>query len=427
MPEKATQTTPKPRRTNSSSKNRTQTKRKSKKTLISPFFKTFLILLFISFVTVASSYFILPFAKESNFHTSEKVVHSIDKKSDIKIKELYKEEQKKFEEQTTELEKTYEHNKNELIDTKASQELVNKINQLNIEKYAEEERRRLAEIEKLKHQKELQEIEKQKEQRRLEEELKRIQEKKELEKRVAKEKLEKERQEREKLQKEKKAKEQMAKNQPMIAIVIDDVTTRSQVRAMQNVGYPINMSFLPPTKHHPNSAKIAKNISFHMIHFPMQASSFKFEEENTLHIGDSYEKIENRVKKLREWYPNAIYTNNHTGSKFTENLDGMDKLYRALKKYNFVFVDSRTTSKTVAKEMARKYNMPYYSRNIFLDNKHDFEYIQGQLKKAIYIAKKSGFAMAIGHPHKITIDTLKKSKYLLEGLNIVYVDKLPPL
>lgn len=213
-------------------------------------------------------------------------------------------------------------------------------------------------------------------------------------------------------------------SRPKLAIVIDDVTARWQVKALTTLGYKVNLSFLPPTKRHPNSAKIAQKLPFYMIHFPMQASSFKFEEEHTLHIGDSYEKIENRVAQLRKWYPKAIYTNNHTGSKFTANLDGMDKVYRALKKYDFIFVDSRTTSKTVAPKLSKKYNMPFLSRNIFLDNKHDFTYIRKQLKKAVRIAHRDGFAIAIGHPHKKTIETLRKSKDLLEGLNIVYVNEL---
>jgi len=62
------------------------------------------------------------------------------------------------------------------------------------------------------------------------------------------------------------------------------------------MGYKINMAFLPPTKTHPDSAKIAQSLSFHMIHFPMQASSaFKGEEINTLTINDSYETIEKEL------------------------------------------------------------------------------------------------------------------------------------
>ena len=205
------------------------------------------------------------------------------------------------------------------------------------------------------------------------------------------------------------------KIKPKIAIVIDDVTTQAQKDKILSMGYKINMAFLPPTKTHPDSAKIAQSLSFHMIHFPMQASgAFKGEEINTLTINDSYETIEKRVKQLREWYPNAVYTNNHTGSVFTENEEAVDKLFRALKKYNFIFVDSRTSAKSVAKKYAKKYDMPYIVRNTFIDNDRDFKSIQNQLKKAIDIAKKQGYAIAIGHPHTVTLEVLKDSKSLFK-------------
>jgi uncharacterized cupredoxin-like copper-binding protein len=77
------------------------------------------------------------------------------------------------------------------------------------------------------------------------------------------------------------------KNQPKLAIVIDDVSFKSQVDTILDIGYPITMSFLPPMKRHPKSAKIAKNIPFYMVHLPLQANSFKYEEAHTLHITDS--------------------------------------------------------------------------------------------------------------------------------------------
>ncbi|MFA7083722.1 MAG: divergent polysaccharide deacetylase family protein [Arcobacteraceae bacterium] len=212
---------------------------------------------------------------------------------------------------------------------------------------------------------------------------------------------------------------------PKLAIVIDDVTMQSQVNNINSIDYTVNMSFLPPSALHPNSAKIAHNLPFYMIHFPMEATSFKFEEIDTLHIGDSYEKIEQRVKKLKELYPKAKFTNNHTGSKFTADADSMEKLFRALKKYEFSFLDSRTTAKTVAKEYAKKYDVPFVGRNIFLDNNLEYEYILNQLKKAIKIANKTGYAIAIGHPHEMTVKVLREAKILLKDLDLVYLNEIP--
>jgi polysaccharide deacetylase 2 family uncharacterized protein YibQ len=210
-----------------------------------------------------------------------------------------------------------------------------------------------------------------------------------------------------------------------IAIIIDDVTMQSQVDSIKNIDYIVNMAFLPPTKAHPSSAKIAQGLPFYLIHFPMEASSFKFEEENTLHVGDSYEKIDETVKRLKVWYPNATYTNNHTGSTFTSHKDSMDKLMRALKKYNFTFLDSRTTAKSVAKEYALKHEVPFLGRNIFLDNTIEYKAILAQLKKAIDIANKTGYSIAIGHPHDATIRVLRDAKELLKDLDVVYVNEMP--
>jgi polysaccharide deacetylase 2 family uncharacterized protein YibQ len=211
---------------------------------------------------------------------------------------------------------------------------------------------------------------------------------------------------------------------PKLAIIIDDVSFKAHVRRINEIGYPVTMAFLPPTSRHKNSAKIAQNIPFYMIHFPLEAKSFKFAEANTLKITDSYDKILARVKYLHKLYPNASFTNNHTGSKFTSNIEAMNKLMKALKQYNFTFVDSRTTAKSVAKQTAKQNGVRFLTRNIFLDNKQDKTYIQNQLIKAVNIAKKHGSAIAICHPRKLTLKTLKESKHLLKDVDLVLVNKL---
>jgi uncharacterized protein len=213
-------------------------------------------------------------------------------------------------------------------------------------------------------------------------------------------------------------------DKPRLAIIIDDVTTKSQIRKIKNIGYPVNVSLLPPTKRHPNSDIIANDIKFHMIHLPLQASSFKYEEDDTLHVGDSLARIEEKIASLKEIYPKAKYINNHTGSKFTANTEAMEKLFYALKKYDFYFIDSRTTAKSVARKLAKKHDLHMYSRDVFLDNNKDKQYIQNQLKQAIRKAKKNGLAIAIGHPYSITIEALRDSKHLLEGLELIYIDQL---
>jgi polysaccharide deacetylase 2 family uncharacterized protein YibQ len=237
----------------------------------------------------------------------------------------------------------------------------------------------------------------------------------------------------EEIKKEKALKEQEEKikqidkiltNKPKLIIIIDDVTTKWQINKIKQIGYKVNMAFLPPTKNHKRSASITKDLKNYMIHLPLQASSSRFEEENTLYITTSLLQIDARIKSLKKIYPKARYINNHTGSKFTANKKAMDKLLKTLKKYHFNFIDSRTTAKSVAKLSAKKYGVKMYSRNIFLDNKKDKAYIQKQLRRAMRLAKKLGYAIAIGHPYNITFETLKDSKDMLKDYELLYVEQL---
>ncbi len=359
--------------------------------------KVFLLIFSFAILAVGVSYFIMQ--KEN----SNKTTKTIKKEEPLKIKKT--EELKEFEEKK--LTEHYENRRQEELAHDKYEEITDEVKKDIIEP---------TKVEKQIEQKKEQEVKKQ-------ETIK-----KETEKKVEKKIEDKPKYDETKIVTSRDNYKYNNKDKPKIAIVIDDVTTLSQKRRILEVGYKVNMAFLPPTKTHSHSAKIAQDLPFHMIHFPMQASSkFKGAEVNTLNINDSYEKIEKRVAQLRKWYPNALYTNNHTGSVFTQNDAAMDKLFKALKKYNFIFVDSRTTAKSVAKKYAKKYGMPYIVRNTFLDNQKDFNYIQNQLKKAINIAKKRGFAIAIGHPYTITTDVLAKSKHLLNGVETIYIKELPYL
>jgi polysaccharide deacetylase 2 family uncharacterized protein YibQ len=209
-----------------------------------------------------------------------------------------------------------------------------------------------------------------------------------------------------------------------LSIIIDDVTTKKQVQIIKNISYPVTISFLPPTKRHPKSANYTSGLKVFMIHLPLQAQNFRYEEQNTLHIDDGIEKIEKRIQFLKQKYPNTKYINNHTGSRFTSNEVAMDKLMKILKKYNYTFLDSKTTAKSVGKKYAKKHNVPYLLRNIFLDNVQNKIAIRRQLAQAVKIAKKHGFAVAIGHPHLITLKTLKNSTDLLKGVKLVFIDKI---
>lgn len=211
---------------------------------------------------------------------------------------------------------------------------------------------------------------------------------------------------------------------PKLAIIIDDVSISSHVKAIKSLDIPLTMSFLPPSKFRPNSAVLAEKESFYMVHLPMEAQSFSAEEPMTLRISDSDEKIQSRIKAIKEAFPRVSYINNHTGSKFTSDEMAMNRLIYALKAQNIYFIDSRTTADTKAPKVMKNFGLEYVSRDIFLDHDLDKESVKTQIKKAIKVAKTHGTAIAIGHPHANTLAALRESKDLFKDVELVFVDRL---
>ena len=211
---------------------------------------------------------------------------------------------------------------------------------------------------------------------------------------------------------------------PRLAIIIDDVGTKTQVEAIKSLHIPLTMSFLPPSKARPNTPKLAKLEDMYMVHLPMEAMNWSAEEPNTLRIHDSQSVISARIKEIKELFPKVHYINNHTGSKFTANEVAMNRLIFALNANHIHFIDSRTTAQTQAPKVMKNFGFEYVSRDVFLDHHMDKPYVLEQIKKAIAVAKKKGTAIAIGHPHKNTLQALYESKKLLKDVDLVYINRL---
>lgn len=212
---------------------------------------------------------------------------------------------------------------------------------------------------------------------------------------------------------------------PRLVIIIDDVAYKHQADAIKSVNLKLTPSFFPATSAHPETPILARRFSFHMIHLPMQAlGGFKGAEIGTLTVNDDYEKIAKKLQSIKRDFPDLKYINNHTGSRFTSDSTAMDRLMRAMRDENLIFVDSKTTSPTKVYGAAKKYSMPYIARDVFLDHDGSKAAVRKQLKYAVELAKKRSYAIAIGHPHKNTIEVLQESAKLLQEVEVVYLKDL---
>lgn len=223
---------------------------------------------------------------------------------------------------------------------------------------------------------------------------------------------------------EKRRERPLIEGEAKLVIIIDDVSYARDLKLIESTGLPLVMSYLPPSSRHPDSANLARQSPFYMVHLPLEAMDYDSEEPNTLRIGDSEEKMAERIAALKKLYPNVRYMNNHTGSKFTADADAVEKLVRVMKKEGVVLVDSRTTAQTKIPDVSQKAGLRYLGRDVFLDHQDGVANVKKQIAEAVEKAKRHGSAIAIGHPRPDTIRALKESKELLSEVKLVRIDQI---
>ena len=85
------------------------------------------------------------------------------------------------------------------------------------------------------------------------------------------------------------------------------------------------------------------------------------------------------------------------------------------------FLDSMTTSRSVGRSVSREYGVPFVARDVFLDNERNYNYIMGQFRETERVARKKGYAIAIGHPYPQTLQALRDWLKQTEEKNIEVV------
>src|SRR5438045_7471667 len=94
------------------------------------------------------------------------------------------------------------------------------------------------------------------------------------------------------------------------------------------------------------------------------------------------------------------------GSKFTGHAPGMAVVIGELRARGLLWLDSRTANSSVGGAIARAYEVPHVDRDVFLDHNPALAAVQRQLAELESVAKRRGWAVAIGHPKDGTLDAL---------------------
>lgn len=199
-----------------------------------------------------------------------------------------------------------------------------------------------------------------------------------------------------------------------LIFVFDDAGHNlEQLQYFLDLPFPCTIAVLPKL---PNSRETARRIRAAgkelILHQPMQALNPNINPgDGAVKPGMDREEIKKIVASNVEEIGPIAGMNNHEGSLITSDEKAMEAVLELCKEKNIYFLDSRTSSKSVVPQVAKKLNMNIWERAVFLDNKRDKAYMKKQIIEGLEIASQRGEAIMIGHVFTVDLAILLKEMY----------------
>ncbi len=196
---------------------------------------------------------------------------------------------------------------------------------------------------------------------------------------------------------------------PMIAVVIDDMgVDRGRSTRMLRLPGPLTMAYMTYARDLPRQARAARRMGHELLlHVPMEPEDGGEDAgPNALVVAEGAAEIGRRLDWGLRRLSGYVGISNHMGSRFTADDRAMAVVMETLQRRGLLFLDSLTTTATVAIAQARRYGVPAVSRHVFLDNERTPEAVRRALAETEAEARRRGYAVAVGHPHDVTREAL---------------------
>ncbi len=196
---------------------------------------------------------------------------------------------------------------------------------------------------------------------------------------------------------------------PEIAIIIDDAgVDRVHTGVAIRLKGPLTISFLPYASDLAGQARAARaNRHEVMMHIPMEPhGAFAEPEPYLLRARMGPYEIRRRIARDLDSLPGIVGINNHMGSLFTSDPQALAPVMEELVRRGLLFVDSRTSARSVAQDSAQAHGLPNAARDVFLDHYEGQAEVRKRLLETERVARKQGYAIAIGHPRAATLAEL---------------------
>jgi len=209
-----------------------------------------------------------------------------------------------------------------------------------------------------------------------------------------------------------------------MAIIVDDLGYSSEgLDKLFSINVPLTVSVLPRLELSAQLAEQAREHGFEvMLHLPLEGRAGAPVNEGTLMGSMDDDTLRAIFEDNLASVPGVVGINNHQGSTFTTDYAATNRLMQMIKDSGLFFVDSRTSSESVAERVAREHGVKTASNNMFLDDVNDELSVEERLAALENVALERGSAIGICHVYKLSsMAVLEQSLVKLDTARIELV------
>lgn len=199
-----------------------------------------------------------------------------------------------------------------------------------------------------------------------------------------------------------------APDRPRVAIILADLGLNRSLSAQAIAQLPpdVTLAFSPYAAELTDWLARARAEGHEaLLLLPMEPNDYPASDPGpralmtTLSASDNVARLEWLLARATGYAGVATYM----GSKFTASADDLRPVMAAVSERGLLFVDTRSTPRSVAARMAREIDVPFAANSRFIDNDISAAAIDARLGELERIARNSGSALGVGFPHPLTL------------------------
>ena len=218
-------------------------------------------------------------------------------------------------------------------------------------------------------------------------------------------------------------------DRPRVAVILSGLGRSSAATeaAIQGLPGEVTLAFQPFADNIQQWIRLARAAGHEMLlNLPMEPVDFPANDPGprALFVTLSPDENEERLRWALSRVTGYVGVVNHMGSRFTTSRESMQPILAEIKARGLLYVDARSSARSVATVMASEMQVPRAINDRFLDSREVSRVtIDARLTEIERIAKDAGVSIAIGQGFPVTIERVREWAQTLDskGLTLVPV------